>query len=415
MEEHKEKKEHNPKDANAGEASTHGSSDHGKKEIKIAVPEIKGLNWATISTAAAIILLIIAVFQTYRLNSISESYAKMEAKSAELHKLPAVQVIAIDTDCAQCTPIASILSTVTSAQANITQTTSLKPTDLKSRQLISEYSIKRLPTVVVTGETGKLKLADAGFAQVGNALVYTQTAPPYVDAATGAVKGLVTLTLVNASGCAECTDLMPALQQLRGLVTVKDAKIVDKDSADGAALVEKYSMSRLPGILISNDVAEYPVASQLAKAGTPKQDGTIAVGANPPYFNTSTGKVDGIASLILLNDSSCAQCYDVTMHIPIVKRGFQIYLGSTKVVDAGSAEGKSLISKYNIMAVPTILLTGDMSVYGQLNAIWKTVGTVESDGTYVFRAMSAIAGRPYMNLTTGKVELNPAPQQPQQQ
>lgn len=385
----------------------HHAREPGRTEIKITVPEIKGINWATVTTAAAVILLIIVVFQAYQGRALTQKISSMEAKAAEANRPPAIEVTAIEADCSQCTPLESAMATVTDARVNITKQLTLAASDEHSKRLIADYSIRKLPAIVVKGEIDKASFS--GFTRTADALVYTPQAP-YVDAATGTVKGLVTLTLVNATSCTECPDLMPAVQQLRSLVTVKELKTVDKDSTEGKALVEKYAMARLPGILISNDVAEYEIASQLAAAGTPKKDGVIALGANPPYFNTSTEKIDGIANLILLNDSSCAGCYDVTIHVPIVKKGFQVYLGSTKTVDTGSAEGKSLISKYKITAVPTLLLSGDLSPYDQLNTIWKTVGTVEDDGTYVFRTMSGIAGNPYMNLTTGKIEANAAQQ-----
>ncbi len=396
-----------PMEQRSGKKESH-AKEPGRTEIKITLPEVKGINWATATTAAAIILLILVAFQAYQARTLANEISEMEAKAAEANRLPAIEVTAIEADCAQCTPLAGVMAAVTAARVNITKQLTLAASDEHSKKLITDYSIKKLPAVVVKGEIDKASLQ--GFTRTADALIYAPEAP-YVDAATGTVKGLVTLTLINASSCAECTDLMPGVQQLRELVTVKDVKIVDKDSDEGKALVEKYSMAKLPGILVSSDIAEYPLAIQLAAAGTPKKDGSIALGANPPYFNASTGKVDGIASLILLNDSSCTGCYDVTMHIPIVER-FQVYLGSTKTVDSGSAEGKALISKYGITAVPTILITGDAKAYDALTAIWRTVGTVEEDGTYAFRTMSAIAGSPYKDLATGKIEQN-VPQQQQ--
>ncbi len=395
MEEHKEKKDHHKKE--------------GTKEIRISIPEVKGLNWNTITTAAVAILLVIVLFQAYQARALIQKISAVEAKAVEENKLPSIEVTGIEAEgCDQCTPLAEILATINpSAWANITKQLTLTASDEQSKTLIREYSIKKLPAIVVKGEIDKIGLG-SGFTRTADALISIPQ-PPYVDAATGAVKGLVSLTYVNASSCTECTDLMPAAQNLRSVIMVKGINVVDKDSPEGKALVKKYSMARLPGILISNDVAEYQIASQIAIAGTLEQDGTIAIGANPPYLNISTGKVDGIAGLIMLNDSSCTTCYDVTMHMPIVKR-FQVYLSSTRTVDSSSAEGKALISKYKITAVPMILLTGDVSVYAQLNAIWNTVGTVESDGTYIFRAMSAIPGSPYKNLTTGKVEANAAAQ-----
>ena len=35
--------------------------------------------------------------------------------------------------------------------------------------------------------------------------------------------------------------------------------------------------------------------------------------------------------------------------------------------------------------MPTIILSKEASAYPRLTAVWKDVGTVEEDGTYIFR------------------------------
>ncbi|MBI3037376.1 hypothetical protein HYY73_06545 [Candidatus Woesearchaeota archaeon] len=397
----KETKEHH-----STHQSHHPESKKSKeKEIRITLPfpEIRGLNLSTITTVAAVALLAIVVLQAFQAFTLSQKLDAMAAEAQELNRPAVIELTTIGADCEECAPLQQAISMVEGAKVSITKTTTLGSKDSEAQELVVKYSIKRLPTVVITGEVDRISLT--GFAKADDALIYSQQ-PPYVDAATGDVKGLVSLTYVNVSSCKECPDLMGVVQQLRAQIKVADFKAVDKDSEEGKKLVVDYEMARLPGILISSDVNEYPLADQLAQVGTVKKGGAIALGSNAPYYNTSTGKVDGIASLILLNDSSCTGCYDVTMHLAIVKNRFQVYFESIKSVDASSEEGRELVSKYSIKAAPTIILTGQVSAYTQLNAIWPSVGTVEKDGAYVFRQMTQIAGSPYKDLTTGKVEPN---------
>ncbi|MBI2141299.1 hypothetical protein HYU16_02640 [Candidatus Woesearchaeota archaeon] len=414
MTEQKKANEHHAKH-HAGEHSGKQQHHHEKeqKEIRITLPEIKGLNLSAIATVSAVALLVIVVFQAFQAFTLSQKLNALAAEAQELNRLPAVQLTAISVessvDCEQCTQVDALISEVEKARANITASTVLKVNDARSQELIDKYDIARLPAVIITGEIDKVAIT--GFTKVNDALI-SQTPPPYVIP-TGKIRGLVSLTYVNVSSCSECPDLMGVVQQLRAQIKVADFKAVDKDSEEGKKLVAEYEMTRLPGILLSSDINEYSLADQLAQVGTVKKDGFIALGSNAPYLNVSTGKITGITQLILLNDSSCTGCYDVTMHVPIVRR-FQVNPATIKVTDAASAEGKELISKYKITAVPTILVTGDVSPYEQLLGIWPTVGTTEKDGALVFRTMSAISGSPYKDLQTGKLESN-LPQQTQQQ
>ncbi len=409
--EHEQKKEHNAKHhAGKPQHETEAGKHKGQKEIRITLPEITGLKLSAIATVAAVALLLIVVFQTFQAFTLSQKLDAMAVEVREQSRPAAIQLTSIGADCEDCVPLAGIVSAVEAAKVNITKRSLFGTADADSRQIIAKYDIKRLPTVIITGEIDKTSLA--GFTKVGDALVYLQTPPPYVDASSGEVKGLVSLTYVNVSSCKECPDLMGVVQQLRAQIKVADFKVVDKDSEEGKKLVAEYEMARLPGILLSSDIKEYPLADQLAQVGTVKKGGAIALGSNAPYLNVSTGKVTGVTQLILLNDSSCTGCYDVTMHVPIVRR-FQVNPATIKVTDAASAEGKELISRYKITAVPTILVTGDVSPYEQLLGVWPTVGTTEKDGALVFRKMSAITGSAYKDLQTGKLEQN-LPQQAQQ-
>ncbi|MDO8618388.1 MAG: hypothetical protein Q7R49_00420, partial [Candidatus Daviesbacteria bacterium] len=91
---------------------------------------------------------------------------------------------------------------------------------------------------------------------------------------------------------------------------------------------------------------------------------------------------------------------------------------SQRSVDISSVEGKSLLARYGITKVPTILISPEADQYANLKNVWKNVGTVETDGWYVFREMQQLRGAVYKDLTTnqivGKVVASPSPDGTQQ-
>jgi len=108
-------------------------------------------------------------------------------------------------------------------------------------------------------------------------------------------------------------------------------------------------------------------------------------------------------------------CYNIKIHKSILA-GFGIAIDKENEININSIEGKQLIGKYNIKNVPTIVLTGDLEVYENFDNVWKQVGTVETDGAYIFREISAMGtGIVYKDISTNEIKgLDPVPETKQQ-
>ena len=102
----------------------------------------------------------------------------------------------------------------------------------------------------------------------------------------------------------------------------------------------------------------------------------------PPYIDVATGQLKGKITLTYLTDNACTTCYNVHLHDTALKN-LAITPTDTKTVDVSSDEGKSIVTKYSIREVPTILISGEVGEYKSLTSIWSQVGTIASDGTYV--------------------------------
>ena len=91
------------------------------------------------------------------------------------------------------------------------------------------------------------------------------------------------------------------------------------------------------------------------------------------------------------------------MHKDILEQNFGVTLVREDRVDIGSSFGKALLKKYDIKNVPTIILSSEGKHYEGLQSVWGQVGTVESDGSFIFRNLNLLAGITYKDLETKEV------------
>jgi hypothetical protein len=80
-----------------------------------------------------------------------------------------------------------------------------------------------------------------------------------------------------------------------------------------------------------------------------------------------------------------------------------VAINNEKEIDAASAEGKGLIAKYNITAVPTVIISPDFKEYVGLTQYRDSFTKLQADGWYVFTDMNALpAGSVYFDLAANK-------------
>src|SRR3989344_6978146 len=119
-------------------------------------------------------------------------------------------------------------------------------------------------------------------------------------------------------------------------VSISESKEVEWNSAEGKELLKKFSTTKAPALLISEDISEYKLIPALMKnqLNATISSGWFAMSAfKAPYREVSSEKVVGLAELILLKDSSCAECYDVKVNKNILAR-FGIAFAEEKTIDA---------------------------------------------------------------------------------
>ena len=345
-----------------------------------------------------VILLINVIFLTGLNKTIKEKITEQK----EVARPANIEIVAIkDLQCTDCYDPIDIINFVISKNYNVTKQEILDEDSDRAKEIINKYDIKNIPIVLILGEIDKVKDLE-GFDKVNDALIQSNIIPPFKDLTTNEVKGLVSLIYLNVS-CDKCSSLTNLIDQLKTLkVKLIKEEYINSESETGLNLIAKYSITKVPAIILSRDIEVYDIVkSAWENLGTVEDDGSyITRSNNPPYLDITEKKVKGLVTLTLLDDKSCTECYNVSLHKLVLDR-FNMYIEDERMVDITDSEGKYLINKYSITQVPTIILSGEVSEYTALTNIWDQVGTVEEDGSYVFRKLEVMGT--YKDLTADKV------------
>lgn len=232
-----------------------------------------------------------------------------------------------------------------------------------------------------------------------------------ISAPVNVVKTPITpvyITVIKDSVCNDCQGadyLVTALANNAALLEIEIANVDSVYSTDekGVELIQKYSITRVPTLIITGKLSEdSKLVSSWVNFGTRESDGTLVFRSPyPPYLDLDSKEIVGGVSIIELVDATCADCYNVSLHQDLLKTKFAMRLSGVTTFDISSENGKALISKYKITKVPTVILSNAASAYPNFDEIWLQVGSIESDGSLVFRAVEQITSGSYKDLSVG--------------
>lgn len=365
------------------------------------------LPWPRIFLGVALIATIAgALFATKTLADIDRNITKTKEDARAAN----IKITKITTpNCIDCFNIESAMSQLKNQNVSVEEEKAVTSDSKEGQALIKQFAINRIPTYILSGEVKKKTIE--GFVKSNgevkeNTFVFTNVTPVFIDSITKKEIGKVAATILTDPTCPQCVNPRLTIEAYKKAgVKIVDEKEVVWNSVEGQALMSQYAITKVPTFILSSDIDFYEsVKTNWARIGTIESDKTyIARNLFPPYRDAEKG-LTGFIDLIYLTDSTCTDCY-----IPeetqrnIITRGYGVGLASERTIDVNSSEGQSLISQYKITKVPTILLSPGVGEYAGVKNIWQNVGTVESDGWYVFREMQNLGGIIYKDLANNQV------------
>ncbi len=361
-----------------------------------------------------VILIAVITANVFILSGISGGASRAGASPAPAAPLSLSVTRIRAPDCSDCFDVDTVLQELR-AKGAVLSVRVLDYSDAEASALVSKYGVKKLPTLLISSEEKRRSEASAFLSPIASqasdgTFVLVSQQPPYYDVDKKRVVGRVEFVSLIASNCTQCFNVSLLVSQLAGKppvglgVAVSSERVVDYSSDEGKKLVAAYNISTVPSLIASSDLNEYPqVAALWPRVGSVEPDGSLVLRATtPPFVNLTTGKIEGLVELVYLKDSTCSACYDVKLHKQVLER-MGVFVFNETEVEVNSTRGKNLTKAYNVTLVPTVLLSPEASVYGALKQVWEQVGSIESDGWFVFRNMNALQNAVYKNLETGEV------------
>ena len=319
-----------------------------------------------------------------------------------------VKIIKLTTpNCQDCFDVNTAVNNFKKQNVKVEEEKTLTFDSLEASAFIKQFAIKKVPTYFVTGEVTKNSLEnfvkESGEVR-DNTFIFTKLSPVFMDTETKQEMGRVIATLITDPFCSKCADVKSLVDYFKKTgVKVKEIREFTWNSYDGQGVINQYKITKVPAFIFSPEFDLYDNAkSTWQNFGTVENDKTyIARNLPLPYRDLDKGQIVGLVDLIYLTDSNCTDCYKVSeTQKPILTQGYGVALNSERTVDVSSVEGQGLITKYKIISVPTVLMSPEADQYTNLKGVWKNVGTIESDGWYVFREMQQLRGVVYKDLTS---------------
>lgn len=341
-------------------------------------------------------------------------YATQTGKPKEEQKVPAkvsqlTVTVITPPRCDDCFDKGAFAAAVRQLpNTNVTEAY-LEYNSTEGKALIEKFALARLPAAVITGETENVTIPS--FKQKDNEYYFDDTPPPYYNVSSKRVAGRVMVTYIKDSSCAQCFDITQFSDQLEGVgVSIGSERALDAAEPDAKAMIARYSITKIPTMLISSEALQYPVIAQVwEQVGTSEADGMLVMrNITPPYKDLADSKVHGHVTITYLVDKSCATCYNASMHSIVLAESFGMRFKEEKYVDISTKPGQDLVKKYGIKYVPTLLLDKEAEFYSALGEAWTDVGDQAADGTYVFRKVDQLAGITYKDLATNTTNSTPA-------
>ncbi len=210
-----------------------------------------------------------------------------------------VSATIIDAEnCPNCTKVEPLLYELKKSGVNIKNIINLN--EKNSKDLIQRYSIKTLPTLILSNDALEYAAIKQSWQSIGTIekdgnLITRDLPAPYKNLETGKIDGLVGVTYLIDSSCKTCYDVQAHKRIINGYgLVVSGEKTLDVSTPEGLAFAQNYNVTLVPTVVLSNDAKIYSSFYRVfMQVGEESKDSLVfkSVELMGIYKDLTTGKV----------------------------------------------------------------------------------------------------------------------------
>lgn len=187
-----------------------------------------------------------------------------------------------DNSCGKCNDLSPLISQLKAAGVKIYEEKNIEPSSDKGKELIAKYSIGFVPAIILSQDAGVYELIKQAWAQIGSkekdgSYVLRLVSPPFINLTTGKLMGLVDIVYLTDKSCAECYNVSLHKEILTSpqsfAVKLDKEETYDISDAKGKELIVQYNITKVPAVILSEEISAYPSSQGLRKFFSAEKDG----------------------------------------------------------------------------------------------------------------------------------------------
>jgi len=240
----------------------------------------------------------------------------------------------------------------------------------ESGYLIGKYDLEKFPAVIASGND--VALEQLGFEEVRDSWVFDNVLP-YYDIKKDQIIGVLNMTSIEHPACDRCTSVETFVEGFEGLLVFDNITRLRYEDPFAQELIDDYNIDRFPVIFIQGDTHLYSFYESLLNLGKKRGEYLILEELRPPYYEDE--RTFGIVNITYINCDNCVDARE--LFEPLVP-----HVGVDEVFDAYDSR---MLDTYDVDRLPTVIISEGIQKYPDFVNKWEKYGTVEDDGTLVFR------------------------------
>jgi hypothetical protein len=188
-----------------------------------------------------------------------------------------------DFSCDACNDLKLLKSQIKGTGVITSEELTLDINSAKGKSMIEKYGIEFAPSLILSNEAASYEVINEAWKQVGSiegdgSFVLRTVTPPFINLSTGKLNGLVDVIYLTDKSCEECYDVNAHRKIIANpqsfAFNINSEEAYDVSDSIGKDILEKYDVTKVPTVILSEGVSAYPSSRALSQFFSVEDDGS---------------------------------------------------------------------------------------------------------------------------------------------
>lgn len=188
-----------------------------------------------------------------------------------------------DGSCVKCNDMELLISQIKASGISVSVQKNITSGSDEGKALIAKYKLDFAPALILSKDAAVYDIIQKVWPHIGSketdgSYVLRTVYPPFVNLTTSKLRGLVVATYLTDKSCSECYDVNIHKQIIASpqtfAIRLDNEETFDASDAKGRELIDKYNITQIPAVILSDEVQAYPSSVGLKQFFSVEKDGS---------------------------------------------------------------------------------------------------------------------------------------------